>query len=208
VPALPGLGSQVRQDGAMSGYGPSTHEIEVDGSEVVKRFRSREGDEARREWRALTLLAEFTGYTSCTIGPRTPESHPVRPTGWSPCWPATRCTRVKPLDGRQTPPSACPSSAVIAQRARPAHVDALSLTSERTSEIADYNRLPISRNHNEVERRSFILAHPTRSSSKQRLYRHRCSRTCCPRLGRHARRRATVKDTVISPGIRQCRAER
>jgi Ser/Thr protein kinase RdoA (MazF antagonist) len=43
----------------MPGQGSSTHEIEVDGSEVVKRFRSWEGDEARREWRALTLLAEF-----------------------------------------------------------------------------------------------------------------------------------------------------
>lgn len=43
----------------MPGRGSSTHEIEVYGSQVVKRFRPGEGDEARREWRALTLLAEF-----------------------------------------------------------------------------------------------------------------------------------------------------
>ncbi len=37
----------------------STHEIEVDGDQVVKRFRVWETGEPRREWRALTLLAEF-----------------------------------------------------------------------------------------------------------------------------------------------------
>ncbi|MGH3190872.1 MAG: phosphotransferase family protein [Streptosporangiaceae bacterium] len=37
----------------------STHEIEVDGSQVVKRFRSWDRGEPQREWRALTLLAEF-----------------------------------------------------------------------------------------------------------------------------------------------------
>jgi hypothetical protein len=44
---------------AMPEQGRSTHVIEVDSSQVVKRFRSRERGEARRDWRALTLLAEF-----------------------------------------------------------------------------------------------------------------------------------------------------
>jgi hypothetical protein len=44
---------------AMTGRVRSTHEIEIDGGQVVKRFRSGERDEPRREWRALTLLAEF-----------------------------------------------------------------------------------------------------------------------------------------------------
>jgi hypothetical protein len=37
----------------------STHEIEVDGCQVVKRFRSWERGEPQREWRALMLLAKF-----------------------------------------------------------------------------------------------------------------------------------------------------
>jgi Ser/Thr protein kinase RdoA (MazF antagonist) len=43
----------------MAGQARSTHEIEIDGGQVVKRFRSWERDEPRREWQALTLLAEF-----------------------------------------------------------------------------------------------------------------------------------------------------
>jgi hypothetical protein len=36
----------------------STHAVEVGSATVVKRFRRWDQDEHRREWRALTLLAE------------------------------------------------------------------------------------------------------------------------------------------------------
>jgi len=49
----------MRQDGDRAEPGWSTHEIEFDGDQVVKRFRSWQRGEPRREWRALTLLAEF-----------------------------------------------------------------------------------------------------------------------------------------------------
>jgi Ser/Thr protein kinase RdoA (MazF antagonist) len=44
---------------AMPRQARSTHEIEVEGGQVVKRFRSWGRGEPQREWRALTLLAEF-----------------------------------------------------------------------------------------------------------------------------------------------------
>jgi Phosphotransferase enzyme family len=37
----------------------STHDVELRGEIVIKRFRSWSRDEHRREWRALTLLAEW-----------------------------------------------------------------------------------------------------------------------------------------------------
>ena len=77
---------------AVAGQGRSTHDIEVDGGEVVKRFRSWERDEARREWRALTLLAEFAPGLAAV---------PVREdTGADP--PSIRMTRLpaEPLAGR------------------------------------------------------------------------------------------------------------
>jgi Ser/Thr protein kinase RdoA (MazF antagonist) len=38
---------------------PGNHEVEVGRAVVVKRYRSWSHDEPRREWRALTLLAEY-----------------------------------------------------------------------------------------------------------------------------------------------------
>jgi hypothetical protein len=39
--------------------GANTHVIELGLAVVVKRFRSRDQDRHGREWRALTLLAEY-----------------------------------------------------------------------------------------------------------------------------------------------------
>jgi len=89
-PALPALvGRPSALVGRIGGVtrGEHTHEVRVDRERgvVVKRFRMRHGDEAVREWAALTLLARFApGLAPAPLGSDLNGAAPVIRMSWLP----------------------------------------------------------------------------------------------------------------------------
>jgi Phosphotransferase enzyme family len=86
---------------AMPRQARSTHEIEVDGGQVVKRFRSWDRGEPQREWRALTLLAEFApGLAPVPVSEDIDNDPPTIRMAWLPGEPlAGQVITARHLDG-------------------------------------------------------------------------------------------------------------